>query len=194
MEKPPPSEAKAEARRAAFARRKAAHAAASGAGEAARDRFLAAGLHHGADIVSAYRPIRTEIDPTPIMEALASEGRALAVPVIEGPGLPLRFRAWRPGAAMVAGPFGAEVPAEGDWLEPDLLIVPLVAFSAENGALWRLGYGGGFYDRTLAGLRARQAVTAVGLAFAAQQAEALPRDPTDEPLDAVVTERSVLRP
>ena len=194
MEKPPPSEAKAEARRAAFARRKAAHEAAAGAGEAARDLFLDAGLQRGAGVVSAYRPIRTEIDPTPLMEALAAGGARLAVPVIEGPGLPLRFRAWQPGVEMVAGPFGAEIPAEGEWLEPDLLIVPLVAFSAEAGGLWRLGYGGGFYDRTLAGLRARRAVRAVGLAYAAQQAERLPRDGTDQPLDAVVTERGVIRP
>ncbi len=188
-------DAKAAARRAAFARRKTAHAAAPReAAAAARDMFLAAGLHKGASVVGGYRPIRSEIDPTPLMEALAGQVDALAVPVIEGPGLPLRFRSWWPGAEMVAGPFGAEVPAKGDWVEPDCLIVPLVAFAVEEGGLWRLGYGGGFYDRTLAGLRAQKPITAVGFAYGAQQAAEMPREATDQPLDAIVTEHAVLRP
>lgn len=186
---------KAELRKAAFARRRAAHAADLAAGgEAARttmDHFLAAGLHAGAGVISGYRPIRTEIDPTPLMEALAAAGHRLCVPVIRGRGLALRFREWRPGAAMVEGAFGAMIPAGGDWLDPDLLITPLVAFDAAG---WRLGYGGGFYDRSLAGLRARHRTLAVGFAYSAQQVDEIPHDPTDQPLDAVVTELGLMRP
>jgi 5-formyltetrahydrofolate cyclo-ligase len=125
------------------------------------------------------------------MAALRGLGFALAVPVIEAKGLPLRFRSWVPGVAVVRGPFGVEVPAEGDWVEPDLLVVPLLAF---DGAGHRLGYGAGFYDRTLAGLRARRRVVALGFAYAAQQVDAVPRDATDARLDAVVTEDGTIRP
>lgn len=181
---------KAAVRRVAFERRRAAHAAGAGAAGQAAAGFLAAGFAAEARVVAGYRPIRTEIDPTPLMAALHEEGLRLCVPVIEGEGLPLAFRAWAPDAAMEAGAFGAEVPAAGEWLEPDLLIVPLLAFDS---GLWRLGYGGGFYDRTLARLRARGVVRAVGLAYAAQEMDGLPREATDQRLDAVVTERGVLR-
>ena len=186
---------KAALRKEAFARRREAHAAdlaANGAAaRAATDHFLAARLHTGAETISGYRPIRTEIDPTPLMEALHGAGHRLCVPVIQGRGLALKFREWRPGAAMVEGEFGALVPAAGDWLEPRLLIAPLVAFDAAG---WRLGYGGGFYDRSLQGLRAKRRTLAVGFAYSAQQVEAVPRDPTDQPLDAIVTELGLLRP
>jgi 5-formyltetrahydrofolate cyclo-ligase len=91
---------------------------------------------------------------------------------------------------MVAGDFGALIPEEGPWIEPQVVIVPLLAFDARG---YRLGYGGGFYDRTLAGLRARHAVLAVGFAFAAQEVDEVPIDLYDQPLDAVVTERGVIR-
>ncbi len=121
----------------------------------------------------------------------AAAGHRLCVPVIQGRGLALRFREWRPGAAMVEGAFGALIPATGDWLDPGLLIAPLVAFDAAGG---RLGYGGGFYDRSLQGLRARRRTLAVGFAYSAQQVDIVPRDPTDQPLDAVVTEQGLMPP
>jgi 5-formyltetrahydrofolate cyclo-ligase len=182
---------KATLRRAMYARRKAAKAADPGAAGAARECFLAAGLTAGAPIVSGYRPIRTEIDPTPLMEALIAAGHRLCVPVIEGAGRPLAFREWTPETPMTEGAFGAEVPAEGDWLEPGLVIAPLLAFDRRG---FRLGYGGGFYDRTLARLRALRPTRAVGLAYAAQEVEAVPAGPTDARLDAIVTERAVIRP
>ncbi|SPJ23828.1 5-formyltetrahydrofolate cyclo-ligase [Palleronia abyssalis] len=177
--------AKAELRRAALARRKAAHAA---AGPNVTERLLEVLDGHRGRVISGYMPIRTEIDPIPAMAAMAQDGPVCA-PVIEGPGTPLKFREWRPGCDMVEGPFGAQVPAKGDWLVPDVLIVPLVAFDRQGG---RLGYGGGFYDRTLADLRRAGPVTAIGFAYAAQEDAGLPQEPTDERLDLVVTEREVL--
>ncbi|HCE71390.1 MAG TPA: 5-formyltetrahydrofolate cyclo-ligase, partial [Ruegeria sp.] len=113
----------------------------------------------------------------------------VGVPVIQGAGLPLRFSLWSPEGPLREGPFGAMVPETDDWMEPEILIVPLVAFDSRGG---RLGYGGGFYDRTLQGLRAKRATLAIGFAFDAQEAEALPLEPTDQPLDMVVTESRVL--
>lgn len=175
---------KAEARRAGFARRKAAHAARDGRGAAVLSEVLAA--HRGVPL-SGYMPIRTEIDPLPAMAEAAAHG-PVAVPVIEGPGLPLRFSRWQPGGALRAGPFGAQVPAIDDFLVPEIVIVPLVAFDARGG---RLGYGGGFYDRTLALLRAARPTLAIGFAYAAQETAALPLEATDQRLDMIVTEAGV---
>jgi len=141
-------------------------------------------------VLSGYMPIRSEISPLPVMEAMASHG-PLCLPVVEGAGRPLSFREWVAGGPLVKGAFGALVPAEGRVLVPEVLIVPLLAFDAAG---HRLGYGGGFYDRTLEMLRARGDVLAVGFAFAAQEVERLPAEPTDQPLDAIVTENGVLRP
>jgi len=177
---------KAAARTAAFQRRKVAHAALRGTGTAGHLSALLAGFR-GVP-VAGFMPIRTEIDPLPAMAEAAAHG-LVAVPVIEAAGQPLRFRQWTPDAPMVPGPFGARVPATGDWITPEIVILPLVAFDASGG---RLGYGGGFYDRTLEGLRARGAVLAAGFAYADQQAERLPLEPTDQPLDMIVTERGIV--
>lgn len=185
------ADTKAALRKTVYARRREAHHAAAEAAEAAAAHAISAGLFGGADVVAGYRPIRTEIDPTPLMRALIAAGKRVCVPVIEGADLPLSFRAWTPGTPMTTGAFGAEVPAEGDWLTPDALIAPLVAFDAAGG---RLGYGGGFYDRTLERLRAGRAAPAFGYAYAAQQVEAVPREPTDQLLDAIVTEAGIVRP
>jgi 5-formyltetrahydrofolate cyclo-ligase len=180
---------KAEARREAFARRKVARQALGPAPEAATAAVAEAILAAGPRIVSGYLPIRTEIDPRPAMGRLHEGGARLCVPVIEGPGRPLRFREWRPDSALEPGPFGAAVPTDGEWLTPDALIVPLLAFDRR---MFRLGYGGGFYDRTLAGLREGGPVRAIGLAYGAQEVEAVPVEATDIPLDAVATERGLL--
>jgi 5-formyltetrahydrofolate cyclo-ligase len=139
--------------------------------------------------VAGYLPIRDEIDPRPALAALAEEGLAVCVPVIEGPGLPLRFVRWAPGDATRIGVFGVEVPLDGAPAEPDLLLVPLLAFDARG---HRLGYGGGFYDRTIAALRARRRVVALGLAYAAQRVGLVPDAETDMRLDGIVTERGLL--
>jgi 5-formyltetrahydrofolate cyclo-ligase len=185
---PDPAAIKAAARQAAFARRKAAHLAGHPAPAAHLARLLAG--HRGRPL-AGYMAMRSEIDPTPAMAEAAAHG-PVCVPVITGRGEALRFRRWQPGTAMVEGGFGALIPAQGDWIVPQILIVPLVAFSGAGG---RLGYGGGFYDRTLEGLRAAGGpVLAIGFAWAAQQDDALPLEPTDQPLDLIVTEKGVMMP
>lgn len=179
------TEQKAAARKAAFARRKAAHEA----GHVGRSGHLSQVLagYRGVPL-AGYMPIRTEISPLPAMEEAAAHG-PVGVPVILGEGQPLTFSRWEPGCAMKDGPFGAKIPALDDFFEPEILIVPLVAFDRKGG---RLGYGGGFYDRTLEKLRAKRATLAIGFAYAAQEAEDLPLEPTDQPLDMIVTEQGIL--
>lgn len=178
---------KADARKAAFARRKAAFDAAMPAAAAHLSEVLAG--YRGVPL-AGYMAIRTEIDPLPAMAEAAAHG-PVAVPVIIGAGQPLRFSRWEPGCVLREGPFGAMVPQTDDWIEPEILIVPLVAFSRAGG---RLGYGGGFYDRSLEQLRARRATMAIGFAFAAQEAVELPLEPTDQPLDLIVTEQGIITP
>lgn len=180
------AEIKAAARRAAFARRKAAHEALQGRATAAHLSEVLAG-YRGVPL-SGFLPIRTEIDPRPAMAEAAAHG-PVGVPVIIAAGQPLEFSRWTPGCALRDGPFGARVPATDDFFEPEILIVPLVAFDRNGG---RLGYGGGFYDRTLERLRARRATLAIGFAYGAQEATDLPLEPTDQPLDMIVTETGVI--
>lgn len=180
------TEMKVEARKAAFSRRKAAHE--MGQGTAGYLSEVLAG-YRGVPTAS-YMAMRTEIDPTAAMEEAVAHG-VVGVPVILGAGQPLKFREWTPDCAMMAGEFGAAIPERGDWITPEIVIVPLVAFDRSGG---RLGYGGGFYDRTLEQLRAVRPTMAIGFAYAAQEAADLPLEPTDQPLDFIVTERGVIQP
>ena len=175
---------KADARKAAFATRKLAFDAGQGRAADLLADYLAG--YRGKSL-SGYMPMRTEIDPLP---AMAAHQGTVCVPVITGKGQPLRFREWTPGCTMIAGEFGALIPADGAWIEPDVLIVPLLAFDARG---YRLGYGGGYYDRTLQALRAKRATIAVGYAFAAQRVLEVPIDENDQRLDAIITERGVVR-
>ena len=177
---------KAEARKAAFARRKLAHEA--GIGSAALLSSVLAG-YRGVP-VAGYMAMRTEIDPTPAMEVAAAHG-IVGVPVILGKAQPLKFGRWEPKCEMIEGEFGAQIPASGEWITPEILIVPLVAFDRKGG---RLGYGGGFYDRTLELLRAARPTLAIGFAYGAQEAENLPLEATDQPLDMIVTEAEIIEP
>ena len=177
---------KASARKAAFARRKTAFQV--GDPQVAVQRLLTLLAPHRGRAVAGYSPMRTEIDPLPAMADLDLDA-AVGVPIIQGAGQPLIFHKWNLGCDMVDGPFGAAVPADGVEMVPEIVIVPLVAFDRFGN---RLGYGGGFYDRTLEGLRARGPVFAVGFAWAAQEADDLPLEPTDQRLDAIVTEAETL--
>lgn len=143
-----------------------------------------------ATVASGYLPIRSELDPRPLMAELAARGWRLALPVVIAANTPLLFRAYSFGDSLVRGRFDTEVPAEDKAeLSPQLLLVPLLAFDRSG---YRLGYGGGFYDRTLSGLRAQHHVLAVGVAFAAQEIEQVPRDAMDHRLDWIVTEREAI--
>ncbi len=171
---------KAEARRVAFGCRRAAHG--TGLDRSAQEKLGKALAPWRGRTLAGYVPIRTEIDPLPVM---AQWGATVCVPVIRDAGLPLEFHRWTPECDMVDGPFGAAVPASPERVDPQILIVPLVAFDSRG---YRLGYGGGFYDRTLERLRNLRPTLAVGFAYAAQELERLPMELTDQPLDAVVTE------
>lgn len=144
-------------------------------------------------IVAGYVAAGGEIDVLPLMRALAGRlDAAMALPVVNAPDTPLDFRAWRPDVALAIGAFGIPIPAAGPTVMPDLLLMPLVA--VDRGG-HRLGQGGGFYDRTIA--RAEAAglpPVTVGVAFAEQVVDAVPRGLFDRPLDLVLTDRGLMRP
>jgi len=177
---------KATLRRDAAARRKQAHAAHPQAGLALMQHFKNSVEVPAGAAVSGFWPMGDEIDVKPLLAQLHASGHPIGLPVVVKKGEPLIFRQWHPGVALVAGGFGTEVPPE---LAPQVLIVPLLAFDAEG---YRLGYGGGFYDRTLDKLRTGSAADplAVGVAFSAQHVLRVPRDDFDQPLDWIVTEKA----
>ena len=183
--------AKWNLRRAAADRRRAAVQAAPQAGLVMRDRFLAALSLAAGAAVSAYWPLEDEFDPRPLFMELHRRGHPIGLPVIVGKGQPLLFRRWVPDLPLVRGSFRVMTPpAEAPEVLPQVLLVPLLAFDRAG---YRLGYGGGFYDRTIAKLRAAGDVLAIGVALAAQEVAAVPRDDADEPLDWIVTEREAIR-
>lgn len=175
---------KADLRMSAVAARKLARATAD-AEQALTHLVAYINAVPGIDIVSGYCPMRTELDPTPALTALHAQGYRICMPVVVAVDAPLRFRMWTPGAAMTRGVFGTVHPEAGEEAMPEALITPLLAFDRDG---FRLGYGGGFYDRTLASLRAERRTLGVGLAYDAQRVDAVPVEPTDQRLDAIVTE------
>lgn len=180
-------------RRTATARREAM-APGNDIGESLRARFddidRATGGMGWATAVSGFWPIGSEANVMPLLLALGGRGLDMALPVVPRRGEPLVFRRWRPDDPVDRGPFGIGEPqAAAPELEPDLLLVPLLAFDRAGG---RLGYGGGYYDRTLARLRARKRILAVGVAYAAQECATVPRDGHDARLDWVLTETAAI--
>ena len=137
-------------------------------------------------IIAGYWPMGDEMDPRPLMLALAAGGHAMALPVTPPRGQPLAFRAWAPGAALRPGPMGTSEPVAGEELRPDVLLVPLLAFDRAGR---RLGYGGGYYDRTLATLPGAKAI---GIAYAGQEMPEVPAGPQDMRLPLIATEDSVI--
>ncbi len=176
-------------------RAKAHRAAGRAAAEdvrASMRRARGQGLHFPAGaVVAGYWPMRDEFDVRALLRDLNDEGMVCALPVVGGPDRPLAFRRWRPGDRLAEGAFGIAEPAAGKpELRPVALLVPLLAV---DGAGRRLGHGKGFYDRTLAALRATGPVTAIGVCFEAQRVREVPAEPHDQRLDWVLTERGAWR-
>lgn len=140
--------------------------------------------------VSGYAPIRSEVDPLPLMKKIAARGLSLALPVIAGLDRPLIFRAWTADTKLVRGPLGIMQPDdEAEEVEPDIVIVPLAAFDRQG---HRIGYGAGQYDRTLEHLRRSKHIIAIGVALAVQEIAAVPAAAHDVRLDLVLTEREII--
>jgi 5-formyltetrahydrofolate cyclo-ligase len=141
-------------------------------------------------IVSGFFPMKTEINPMPLLRELADAGAQLALPAIAGRGKPLIMRAWHFGAPLEAGQWGIREPlAAAAEVAPDILIVPLACFDRQG---HRIGYGAGYYDMTIRALRAKKPVTAIGIAFAAQEVPRVPATERDERLDLVLTEKETI--
>jgi 5-formyltetrahydrofolate cyclo-ligase len=173
-------------RREADLRRRAAAEACPDAGDRLRDHLVAGVPIPDAAIVAAFWPMGNEIDVRPTMEALLERGNPVCLPIVEGRDRPLVFRDWTMETVLEPAGFNTSVPPETSALvEPDVLLVPLLAFDRDG---FRLGYGAGYYDRTLSALRAEKKITAVGVAYAAQEVPAVPREAHDQPLDWIVTE------
>ena len=177
-----------EAKRAMRARALAARAGfdPAAAGEAVTACVLRESPPPASAVVSGFWPLDGELDIRPLLEILHARGHLIVLPVTPKRGLPLTFRGWRPGDAMVQERFGTMRPA-GEERAPDFLLVPLLAFDRHGG---RLGYGAGYYDRTLPTLTPR---FALGCAFAGQEVAEVPMGPGDVRLDAVATEREMIR-
>ena len=185
----PATRSKAELRAAALAAREAmSETKRAKAAQAVAKRGLPIEITAGI-IVSGYLPIRNEIDPVPLMQKLASQGARLALPSVTARGKSLIFRAWSPGDRLTLGMLGIPEPSPAAAeVVPDIMLVPLAAFD-RNGH--RIGYGAGHYDHTFAHLRKAKAVTGIGLAFRAQEIEAVPALPHDVRLDFVLTEGGI---
>ena len=186
----PAQDQKATLRAAALARRDALPAAErQAAAEAIAARAFPVELPAGS-IVSGFSPMKSEINPLPLLRKLANAGGKLALPVVAGRGQPLIMRAWAFGEPMASGVWGIREPKpEAPEVDPDILLVPLAAFDRAG---HRIGYGAGYYDMTINALRAKKPVIAIGLAFAAQEIPKVPATARDARLDLVLTERDVI--
>ncbi|WP_348721516.1 5-formyltetrahydrofolate cyclo-ligase [uncultured Candidatus Puniceispirillum sp.] len=168
-----------QTRKLLFAQHTQADASVATHAEALLERF-------GKGIYAAYLPIRSELSPLPLVARLAESSVQTAMPITPAPGNPLDFRLWAPGDKLDDGPYDTKQPsATAPTCVPDIILAPMLAFDA---ACWRLGYGGGFYDRSIGGLRkAGRTVVVIGIAFSGQQVEHVPTGPYDMALDAVLT-------
>ncbi|MCR6671802.1 5-formyltetrahydrofolate cyclo-ligase [Devosia ginsengisoli] len=173
--------------RARVARALLDHEERAEAARAAARHFFDGIVLQANDVVAAYWRIRDELDCQPILVKLMDSNQTVVLPVVLGPEQPLDLRIWEQGASLYESGFGTLAPSElAPKAEPDIVIMPLLGF---DGRGTRLGYGGGYYDRTLASMSKKPKL--VGLAFAAQELDSIPREPHDVPLDAIVTEAGV---
>ena len=186
----PIDQLKIDLRKTAFARRDALPAAErQAAAEAIAARAFPLPVLPGV-IVSGFSPLKTEVNPLPLLRKLASAGARLALPVVAGRGKPLVMRAYAFGQPLNEGVWGIREPKEdAPEVDPDILIVPLAAFDRRGN---RIGYGAGYYDMTINRLRSLKPVVAIGIAYAAQEVPEVPTTTRDERLDLVLTEREVI--
>lgn len=183
---------KVAARKAASsARKNAREVAGPGASERLAAYVVDALSPQPGSFVSGFLPIGSEIDPRPALRRLREAGCRICLPCVVAPASPLVFRVWEEDDPLVTEEFGTRAPApEAEAVDPDILLVPMLAFDSDG---FRLGYGGGFYDRSLEALRQRKRVIAAGIAYDGQRAESVPLGPHDEPLDWVITDKAAYR-
>lgn len=183
---------KKQLRSSASAARAAAAKSTPDAARQLAERALSAGILPEQAAVSGYWPMGSELDVRPLMLKLHERGQRLCLPVVVRAGARLVFRLWQPGDELEPAGFGTQVPPESQPdVIPNVLLVPLLAFDREG---YRLGYGGGFYDRTLAHWREKRSILAVGVAYAGQEMPAVPRGKYDQALDLIVTEEEIITP
>jgi 5-formyltetrahydrofolate cyclo-ligase len=139
-------------------------------------------------VLGVYWPFRAEVDPRPLIDWAVASGREIALPVVVDKKGPLEYRAWRPGEKLVDGVWNIPVPQRGRVVAPSIVLAPLVGFDPE---CYRLGYGGGYFDRTLAALVPQP--LAIGIGFAIQELETIHPQPFDVPMDLIVTEAGTRR-
>jgi 5-formyltetrahydrofolate cyclo-ligase len=190
MQSPPPPVLKERLRGEVFARRDALDGAfREDAAHRIARRALALSEFRDITPVGAYWPIRSEVDPRPLMEALIARGQDVALSQILHPHL--SWRLWRPGDVLVKGGFGVREPGpDAPEIFPKALLVPLVAFDRRGG---RIGYGKGHFDRAIAALEAQHPVLTIGLAYAVQEIDEVPVEPHDRLLDIIITEAELVR-
>ena len=188
-----PAEAKVACRKLAAQNRN--HLATNEAAAAAKLAMHAKSLidRFGKGIYAAYFPIRSELSPLVLLARLVDLGCATALPVTPAEGQPLRFHRWAVGGRLDDGPYGTkQPPADQPFCRPDVILAPMLAFDSAG---WRLGYGGGFYDRTLAVLRgAGHHLSVIGIAYDGQKLDKIPVGPYDMPLDAVLCPTGLFTP
>ena len=161
----------------------------SAAAQAVSEHFFKSVPLKTTDIVAGYWRIKDEMDCQPILIRLMDSFQPVCLPVVLGDDLPLELRLWEQGTPLYEAGFGTLAPSElAPQVEPDVILMPLLGFDARG---TRLGYGGGYYDRTLEKLRRKPRL--VGIAFAAQEIDHIPHEPHDFPLDAIVTEQGARR-
>lgn len=171
--------------------RRAAAKARPDAARHAATHFISAIAPGPDETIALYYPINDELDTEPLASAFFEAGLCVCLPITAGKKAPLTFRRYEPGDEMVKGSFGEMVPTNtAEEVTPSIVVTPLLAFTNRGD---RLGYGGGYYDRTLQDLRQEHKTIAVGYAFGAQEVDALPIGPLDQPLDWVITERGAIR-
>jgi 5-formyltetrahydrofolate cyclo-ligase len=187
---PTAPDAKAAMRRMVLIRRRQTHAARNTSAPMDLCDRVAAALNPRGKLIAGYWPLGDEIDPRPALIALGEAGGLMALPAVAGQGMVLIFRGWRDGDVLESGPFGtAHPPSRAPLVEPDTLLLPLIAFDAVGN---RLGYGAGYYDRTVAALRRQRKMLVIGLAYDEQEVPEVPAAPHDQRLDGIITDRRTL--